>query len=77
MDCGGNLFDCIAFTTRAALFDTRIPRTEVQDMGDGEFEFEVMDDVEDAMPVPGWVQSPVAITMYKVRYSVERFENTC
>ncbi|ORY95595.1 ribosomal protein S5 domain 2-type protein [Syncephalastrum racemosum] len=73
MDCGGNLFDCIAFTTRAALFDTRIPRTEVQDMGDGEFEFEVMDDIEDATPVPGWAQSPVAITMYKIgeRYVID------
>ncbi|KAI8073074.1 ribosomal protein S5 domain 2-type protein [Gongronella butleri] len=73
MDCDGNLFDTIVMTTRAALQDTRIPKTEIQDMGDGEFEFDVMDDVEEAEPLEGWQQSPVSVTLYKVgeRYIVD------
>ncbi|KAI7863722.1 ribosomal protein S5 domain 2-type protein [Spinellus fusiger] len=66
MDCAGNLLDCIVMTTRAALFNTRIPKTEIQDLGEGEFEFEVMDDVEDAEPVVGWEQLPLAVTLYKI-----------
>lgn len=66
MDCAGNLFDCIVMTVRAALFDTRIPRTELQDLGDGEYEFEVMDDVEDAVAIADWDRLPISVTLYKV-----------
>ncbi|KAL0081842.1 ribosomal protein S5 domain 2-type protein [Phycomyces blakesleeanus] len=66
MDCAGNLFDCIVMTTRAALFNTRIPKTEIQDLGDGEFEFEVMDDVEDAEAIAGWENLPMSVTLYKI-----------
>lgn len=66
MDCAGNLMDCVAIATRAALFDTRVPKTEIQDLGDGEYEFEVMDDVEDAEPIPGLERLPVSMSLYKV-----------
>ncbi|KAG0171825.1 Exosome complex component RRP42 [Apophysomyces sp. BC1034] len=66
MDCAGNLLDCIVMTTRAALFNTRIPKTEIQDLGEGEFEFEVMDDVEDAEPIEGWERLPIAVSLYKI-----------
>lgn len=66
MDCAGNLLDCIVMTTRAALYNTRIPKTEIQDLGDGEFEFDVVDDIEDAEPIEGWDRSPVSVTLYKV-----------
>lgn len=66
IDCAGNLLDCVVMTARAALFDTRIPKTEIHDVGDGEYEFEVVDDVEDADPVVGWDLSPVSVTLYKV-----------
>ena len=68
MDCAGNLLDCIIMTTRSALFDTRIPKTEIQDLGEGEYEFEVMDDVEDAEPIGNWDQLPLAVTLYKVKF---------
>ncbi|KAI9494413.1 ribosomal protein S5 domain 2-type protein [Zychaea mexicana] len=73
MDCAGNLLDCIIMTTRAALFDTRIPKTEIQDLGEGEYEFEVIDDVEDAEPIGKWDMLPLAVTLYKVgdRYIID------
>ncbi|KAI7874060.1 hypothetical protein K492DRAFT_211798 [Lichtheimia hyalospora FSU 10163] len=73
MDCAGNLFDCIVMTVRAALFDTRIPRTELQELGDGEYEFEVMDDVEDAVPIADWDRLPISVTLYKIgeRYIID------
>ncbi|CAO3598585.1 unnamed protein product [Absidia cylindrospora] len=73
MDCAGNLLDCIVMTTRAALYNTRIPKTEIQDLGDGEFEFDVMDDIEDAEPIVGWDRSPISVTLYKVgdRYIID------
>ncbi|KAI9312852.1 ribosomal protein S5 domain 2-type protein [Dichotomocladium elegans] len=66
MDCAGNLFDCIVMAVRAALFDTRIPRTELHDLGDGEYEFEVVDDVEDAVAITGWDSLPISVTLYKI-----------
>ncbi|KAI8092767.1 ribosomal protein S5 domain 2-type protein [Halteromyces radiatus] len=73
MDCAGNLFDCIVMTTRAALHNTRIPKTEIQDLGDGEFEFDVVDDIEDAESIIGWDRSPISVTLYKIadRYIID------
>ncbi|KAI8382256.1 ribosomal protein S5 domain 2-type protein [Blakeslea trispora] len=73
MDAAGNLLDCVVMTTRAALHNTRIPKTEIEDLGDGDFEFEVMDDVEDAEPIKGWDNSPISVTLYKVasRYIID------
>ncbi|KAI8391508.1 ribosomal protein S5 domain 2-type protein [Radiomyces spectabilis] len=73
MDCAGNLLDCIVMTTRAALFNTRIPKTEIQDLGEGEYEFEVVDDVEDAEAIQDWDRLPIAVTLYKIsdRYIID------
>lgn len=73
MDAAGNLLDCIVMTTRAALYDTRIPKTEIQDMGDGDFEFEIMDDVDDAEPIKGIEHLPLSVTLYKIadRYIID------
>lgn len=58
--------DAIFMGARAAIFDTRIPKTEVQDLGDGQFEFEVLDDAEDTDPVEGREDMPICITLNKV-----------
>ncbi|GAA5804100.1 ribosomal protein S5 domain 2-type protein [Thamnidium elegans] len=73
MDAAGNLLDCVVMTTRAALYNTRIPKTEIQDLGDGDFEFEVVDDVEDAEPIQGWENLPISVTLYKIadRYIID------
>ncbi|CAO3623742.1 unnamed protein product [Cunninghamella blakesleeana] len=73
MDCAGNLLDCIVITTRAALHNARIPKTEIQDLGDGELEFDVIDDIEEADPIVGWDASPIAVTLYKIgeRYIID------
>lgn len=73
MDAAGNLLDCIAMTVRAALNNTRIPKTEIEDLGDGDFEFEVMDDVEEAEPIKGWENTPISVTLYKIgnRYIID------
>lgn len=58
--------DAIFMGTRAAIFDTRIPKTEVQDLGDGQFEFEVLDDAEDTDIVEGREDMPICVTLNKV-----------
>ncbi|CAO3692917.1 unnamed protein product [Rhizopus stolonifer] len=73
MDAAGNLLDCIVMTTRAALYNARIPKTEIQDLGEGDYEFEVMDDVDEAEPIAGWENSPISVTLYKIadRYIID------
>jgi len=66
LDYGGNLIDALFMGTRAAIFDTRIPKTEVQDLGDGNFDFEVLDDAEDTEIVEGREDMPICITLNKV-----------
>ncbi|KAK3824623.1 MAG: ribosomal protein S5 domain 2-type protein [Benniella sp.] len=66
MDYAGNLMDAIFIGTRAAIFDTRIPKTKVQDLGDGQFEFEVLDDVEDTDSVEGREDLPICVTLNKI-----------
>ncbi|KAG0261877.1 Exosome complex component RRP42 [Mortierella polycephala] len=66
LDYGGNLMDAILMGTRAAIFDTQIPKTEVQDLGDGQFEFEVLDDAEDTDIVEGREDMPICVTLNKV-----------
>jgi exosome complex component RRP42 len=73
MDAAGNLLDCAVMTTRAALYNTRIPKTDIQDLGDGDMEFEVDDDVEDAEPLQGWENLPMSVTLFKIgnRYVID------
>jgi exosome complex component RRP42 len=66
LDYGGNLVDAVFMGTRAAIFDTRIPKTEVQDLGDGNFDFEVLDDAEDTEIVEGREDMPICVTLNKV-----------
>ncbi|KAF9564002.1 Exosome complex component RRP42 [Mortierella alpina] len=66
LDYGGNLMDAIFMGTRAAIYDTRIPKTEVQDLGDGQFEFEVLDDAEDTEEVEGREDMPLCVTLNKI-----------
>ncbi|KAG0354020.1 ribosomal protein S5 domain 2-type protein [Gamsiella multidivaricata] len=66
MDYGGNVMDAIFMGARAAIFDTRIPKTEVQDLGDGQFEFEVLDDAEDTDIVDGREDMPICVTLNKI-----------
>ncbi|KAF9934795.1 Exosome complex component RRP42 [Linnemannia zychae] len=66
LDYGGNLVDAIFMATRAAIFDTRIPKTEVQDLGDGNFDFEVLDDAEDTDIVEGRENMPICVTLNKI-----------
>ncbi|KAF9103547.1 Exosome complex component RRP42 [Mortierella sp. AM989] len=66
MDYGGNLMDAIFMGARAAIYDTRIPKTEVQDLGDGQFEFEVLDDAEDTDIVHGREDMPICVTLNKI-----------
>ncbi|KAG9072052.1 Exosome complex component RRP42 [Linnemannia hyalina] len=66
LDYGGNLVDAVFMGTRAAIFDTRIPKTEVQDLGDGNFDFEVLDDAEDTEVVEGREDMPICITLNKI-----------
>ncbi|KAF9093530.1 Exosome complex component RRP42 [Mortierella sp. GBA35] len=66
LDYGGNLVDAVFMGTRAAIFDTRIPKTEVQDLGDGNFDFEVLDDVEDTEIVEGREDMPICVTLNKI-----------
>ena len=67
LDYGGNLMDAIMMGTRAAVFDTKIPKTEVQDLGDGQFEFEVLDDAEETDLVEGKEDMPICVTLNKVK----------
>jgi hypothetical protein len=56
-------------TTRAALYNTIVPKTVIQDRGDGEIEFDISEDVEEWERIEGWDKVPVAITLNKVRYA--------
>ncbi|KAH8555474.1 ribosomal protein S5 domain 2-type protein [Umbelopsis sp. PMI_123] len=66
LDYSGNVFDAIFMATKAALYNTRIPKTQIQDLGDGEFEFEVLDDVEDAERLDGIENIPIGVTLNKI-----------
>ncbi|KAF9156322.1 Exosome complex component RRP42 [Linnemannia schmuckeri] len=43
-----------------------IPKTEVQDLGDGNFDFEVLDDAEDTEVVEGREDMPICVTLNKI-----------
>lgn len=68
--------DAIFMGTRAAIFDTQIPKTEVQDLGDGQFEFEVLDDAEDTDSVEGKEDMPICVTLNKVKPSPKGIHQT-
>nr|CAG8459175.1 12412_t:CDS:10 [Entrophospora candida]CAG8478279.1 10400_t:CDS:10 [Entrophospora candida] len=66
LDYAGNILDTIFITTRAALYNARVPKTIIQDHGDGEFEFEISDDVEEWERIYGWDMVPVGVTLNRI-----------
>jgi len=66
LDYDGNLLDTIFLATRAALQNTRIPKTEIQDIGNGQLEFEISDDIEDAEKIKGWEDVPITVSLNKI-----------
>jgi len=63
MDSGGNLFDAICIATRAALYNTRIPK--VQLTGPDKTDVEVEDDLQLAQRLKT-ENLPVCITLFKI-----------
>lgn len=52
MDSGGNLFDAISLATRAALYNTMLPKVKViETTRRGEYELELSDDYEDCIRI--------------------------
>ncbi|KAI9298223.1 hypothetical protein K502DRAFT_286886 [Neoconidiobolus thromboides FSU 785] len=62
----GNLIDAISYAIYAALANTRLPMTVIEDVGDNQFEFEVIDDDNQSIPVPGWENVPILTTLSKI-----------
>ncbi|KAL1915816.1 uncharacterized protein VTP21DRAFT_6204 [Calcarisporiella thermophila] len=81
LDYGGNAVDALFIATRAALFNTRIPKTVVQDVGDGQVEFEVLDDVEQADRLEGMENIPLCVTVNRLglKYIIDAtpYEELC
>jgi exosome complex component RRP42 len=66
MDYGGNVLDAVFLATRAALRVTRIPKTVVQDVGEGQVDFEIVDDMEQARPIKGVEHVPLCVSVNMV-----------
>lgn len=66
LDFGGNIVDALLMGTRAAIFDTRIPKTELQELGDGQFDFDLQGDTEDMVTIEGRENMPICVTLNKV-----------
>ncbi|CAG8628128.1 1799_t:CDS:2 [Acaulospora colombiana] len=68
LDYAGSILDTIFMTIRAALFNTRVPKTTVENN-----EVEISGDVEEWERIEGWEQVPVSITLNKIgsRYVVD------
>ncbi|KAF9167153.1 Exosome complex component RRP42 [Actinomortierella ambigua] len=73
LDYGGNIIDALLMGTRAAIFDTQIPKTQLQEFGDGQFDFELQDDTEDMVTIEGRENMPICVTLNKIgaRYIVD------
>jgi exosome complex component RRP42 len=66
LNYGGNVLDALMMAVRAALADTRVPRTTVQTLEDGTMDFEVDDDVESAQPLAHVDRVPLCVTANKI-----------
>ncbi|CAG8685861.1 17648_t:CDS:2, partial [Acaulospora morrowiae] len=62
LDYAGNILDTIFMTIRAALFNTRVPKTTVSE----DKEVEISGDDEEWERIEGWEQVPVSITLNKI-----------
>ncbi|CAG8738003.1 5999_t:CDS:2 [Racocetra persica] len=66
LDYAGNIVDTMFMTTRAALFNTQVPKAIINDLGDGEVEFDLSEDVEEWERIEGWEHVPVSVTLNKI-----------
>ncbi|RKP14494.1 ribosomal protein S5 domain 2-type protein [Piptocephalis cylindrospora] len=66
LDDGGNLMDALFMAVRAALCTSRIPATTTQDVGEGQVEFEVVDDVDQAKAIAGSKDLPLCVTVHQI-----------
>ncbi|RHZ76486.1 hypothetical protein Glove_197g88 [Diversispora epigaea] len=62
LDYGGNILDLIFMTIRAALYNTRVPKTVIEE----DKEVEISDDVEEWERIEGWELVPISITLNKI-----------
>ena len=62
----------VFITTRAALRNTKVPKTIITETEDG-LEFDFSDDMEDAERIEGWENVPIAVTLSKVRSSLSYY----
>jgi exosome complex component RRP42 len=63
LDNGGNVLDCLFLATRGALQNTRIPKTRVQEVAHGDYDFELLDTMEQ---LKGWQNVPVTVTLHRI-----------
>ncbi|KAJ9064330.1 hypothetical protein DSO57_1031899 [Entomophthora muscae] len=62
---GGNLVDALSYATHAALAETKLPATVIEDVGQGNMEFELDADDSKSMNLPGYENVPVIVTLSK------------
>ncbi|CAG8433084.1 10713_t:CDS:2 [Diversispora eburnea] len=62
LDYGGNILDIIFTTIRAALHNTRVPKTVIEE----DKEVEISDDVEEWERIEGWELVPISVTLNKI-----------
>ncbi|KAI9028503.1 ribosomal protein S5 domain 2-type protein [Hyaloraphidium curvatum] len=70
LEYNGNVLDCIFLAVRGALRNTRIPKTVVEEVAEGQFDFDVVDGT---VPVKGAEDVPVTVTLNKLgkRYIID------
>ncbi|EGC37720.1 hypothetical protein DICPUDRAFT_29826 [Dictyostelium purpureum] len=65
LDSDGNLFDALSIATRAALYNTRLPRVKAIQGEYEEITFEVSDDPEDTLSL-SIENAPICVTLTKI-----------
>jgi exosome complex component RRP42 len=64
LSMAGNVVDALFLATKAALCTTLIPGTRLIDLGDGDTDFELLDD--SSSPIQGIEELPICVTVNKV-----------
>lgn len=65
LQCGGNLFDAVGATVKAALRTTEIPKITAATLDGGEADIQLSDDSYDCIPLET-SNCPVIVTLCKV-----------
>lgn len=65
LQIGGNLEDVLSIAARAALFNTKFPKVEINDLGDGQVDFEPVVDEQDLQCLD-ISNVPIALTLHRV-----------